>query len=231
MTYVIDRINQGISERLAERLSPAGKWLVIDFLESGFPSDDIGDGCDWRRISLVEEGGLERMVEFTEGEFQGVLLNLQIAWFDHQQVFDALSRVISPGGHIFFSTLGPDTLFELNEAWMAVDDRTHVHSYPDIQQLGDQLIRSGYSRPILDADWFGVHYDDIDLLMDDLRVSGFHNTLANRRKSLTGKGRMQRLRDIFTAQGAVQITFELIYGYARVAEKNSQGVRVALPQR
>lgn len=83
----------------------------------------------------------------------------------------------------------------------------------------------------MDADWIGVEYDDLDLLMQDLCQEGMQNVLVDRRKTLTGKGRIERLRQLAKRQGdRLQVTFEIVYGYAEAPDSNPGMIKVRPPQ-
>ncbi len=131
---------------------------------------------------------------------------------------------------MFFATLGPDTLIELREAWAEIDSSPHVHPFIDLHHIGDQMLKAGFQKPILDVDWIGVEYQDIDLLLQDLRAEGFHNVLPERRKTLTGKNRVMRLKELFSrSSGPVQMTYEVIYGYAEAPSAQKGKIRVNAP--
>ena len=62
------------------------------------------------------------------------------------QAFAELNRVLKPGGQVFFSTLLSGSLWQLREAWRAVDGRDHVNRFLTLPQL-QQAARDGASRP------------------------------------------------------------------------------------
>ncbi len=223
MAYLFDRINADLEDRIRLAGEPGRRWLTLDFLNSPLrlPGEQV------IRYSLLEGDNLQQIQQYSDQRFDAAVINLQLAWTDYVEVFKALHSVLVPGGRLFFCTLGPDTLFELREAWRRVDQIPHVHPFVDLHHLGDKLLRAGFDKPILDADWLGVEYDDLNLLMQDLRNEGLHNVLDQRRKTLTGKARFSRFRDYFESNpGPVQITFELIFGYAEI---KTGGIKVNPP--
>ena len=127
-------------------------------------------------------------------------------------------RVLRPRGHLTFSTFGPDTLQELRTAWAAVDDAPHVHAFPDMHDVGDALVRAGFTGPVVDVDRLTVTYTDLAALYRDLRGAGGGNRLAGRRRTLTGRGRLAavaaRYEATRTADGRLPATCELVYGHA-----------------
>ena len=229
MAYILDPVVEELSQRLLDHVEDGAKWLVVDFNDNKLIKlPGISETQSWI------EGALQMdQLNLPNDGYAGVVINLQLAWLDYNDVFSFIAKILRPGGKLVFSTLGPDTLFELGYAWNQVDTETHIHPFVDLHHLGDKLVQCGFVKPILDSDWVGVQYDDVDLLMDDLRGEGFQNINATRRKTLTGKNRMQRLRDQFD-QSPVNITFELIYGYAefpgkKATDDQTTSVKVDLP--
>jgi hypothetical protein len=74
---------------------------------------------------------------------------------------------------------GPDTLKELRWSWAEIDDDPHVHAFVDMHDLGDGLIRAGFSSPVLDVERFVLTYQDLYALMRDLKALGVANRKAN----------------------------------------------------
>lgn len=136
---------------------------------------------------------------------------------DIDAFFSGVARVLRKDGVFAFASLGPDSLRELREAWGTVDDGVHVSPFVDMHLLGDGMLRAGLREPVLDVDYLAVTYRDIDALFADLGAVGGRNSLAARRESLTGKGRLDALRQELSrrmAGGALELTFELVYGHA-----------------
>ncbi|MBX2868041.1 MAG: hypothetical protein KTR18_05175 [Acidiferrobacterales bacterium] len=221
MGYLVEPITLELWNRLEQSITPNSHWYWFDF------------NCNREKIDFdaVELGSLFEL-SFpcdVKHRFDGIVLNLQLGWANYEQTFRHCLKWLKPGGQLFFSTFGPDTLFELREAWREVDSYPHVHDFPDLHALGDQLSNIGFEKPILDTDWQGVEFEDIDLLMSDLHDQGFNNLHQQRRKTLTGKQRLSDLRKQFSGQQTVQMTFEIIYGYARVPTGVQGAVHVNVP--
>lgn len=146
-----------------------------------------------------------------------VFSNLMLQWCEPPD--DALRearRVLRPGGFFAFSTFGPDTLCELREAWDE-DGRTHVNRFLDMHDVGDALMRSGFTEPVLDVERMTVTYADVLTLMRELHSIGARNVTAGRARSLTGKGRLRRMMQRYEAhrrEGRLPATYEVIYAAA-----------------
>lgn len=144
--------------------------------------------------------------------------NLALQWCnDLDAAFAGMHRVLAPDGLLMFSTFGPDTLKELRQAFGQLDGDPHVSRFTDMHDIGDALVRAGFSAPVMDMDIVTLTYDDLASLMRDLKDIGAHNAAAGRRQGLMGKGEWQRLQalyETFRREGKLPATYEVIYGHA-----------------
>ena len=152
--------------------------------------------------------------------------NLALQWCnDLDAAFSELARVLQPAGLIMFSTFGPDTLKELRAA--TSNGNTHVSRFIDMHDIGDALIRSGFSAPALDVEHYTLTYDNVKAVMTDLKSIGAHNATAGRARGLQGRGFLKNLTqnyeqfrsDSIENGGKLPATFEVIYGHAWKAEQ------------
>ncbi|MBT5218178.1 MAG: methyltransferase domain-containing protein [Woeseia sp.] len=147
-----------------------------------------------------------------------VFANLLLPWIDDLSICLAeISRILKKGGVFAFATLGPDSLNELRRAWATVDSDVHVRSFADMHDVGDALLQNGLADPVLDVDYLTVTYEDTISLYRDLSACGARNSLAPRRKSLTGKNRFTRMENAITKEitsNRFKMTLELVYGHA-----------------
>jgi malonyl-CoA O-methyltransferase len=100
-------------------------------------------------------------------------------------IFQECFRVLKPNGCILFSTLGPDTFKELP---MSLSNH-----FIDMHDVGDLLLKQGFSDPVMDRDDIVLRYVDSARLKDALVAQGW------------------------PLQGDIQvqdITYELIFGQA-----------------
>jgi malonyl-CoA O-methyltransferase len=87
----------------------------------------------------------------------------------------------------------------------------------DMHDVGDALIKGGMREPVLDVDYLTVTYRDADALIGDLTLVGGRNSLTERRRTLTGKGRfedMKRSLNAFRGDGLLACRLELVFGHA-----------------
>lgn len=146
--------------------------------------------------------------------------NLAIQWCnDLDGALQEFHRVLQPEGLLMFSTFGPDTLRELRIATGAAsgNEYTSVSRFIDMHDIGDALVRAGFSAPVLDVERFTLTYDDVKSVMRDLKSIGAHNATDGRARGLSGRSFFARLEqhyEQFRQDGRLPATFEVVYGHA-----------------
>jgi malonyl-CoA O-methyltransferase len=157
-----------------------------------------------------------------------IFSNLALQWsYDLCAVFNEFRRIMKPGAMLVFTCYGPDTLYELRQAWRSVDEQPHVHDFPDMHDIGDELMSAGFREPVMDVERMTLEYPDVMALMRELKASGAHNTAMQRRRVLTGKSRlraMQQAYEQFRRNDRYPASYEIIYG-AAFAPAEGQPVR------
>jgi malonyl-CoA O-methyltransferase len=148
--------------------------------------------------------------------------NLAIQWCNDLDIaLQEFHRVLQPDGLLMFSTFGPDTLKELRIATRGKDTGegsfTSVSRFIDMHDIGDALVRAGFSAPVLDVERFTLTYYDVKSVMRDLKSIGAHNATDGRARGLLGRGFLQNLEsnyEQFRVDGKLPATFEVVYGHA-----------------
>jgi malonyl-CoA O-methyltransferase len=144
--------------------------------------------------------------------------NLAIQWCnDLDAALHEFHRVLQPESLLMFSTFGPDTLKELRVATSAHNGTTSVSRFLDMHDIGDAMVRAGFSAPVLDVERFTLTYDDVKSVMRDLKSIGAHNATDGRARGLLGRGFLQNLEanyEQFRVDGKLPATFEVVYGHA-----------------
>jgi len=178
-------------------------------------------GGRFRRPALVC-GDMERL-PFADGSADLILSSLTLQWCqDARAVFAEFARVLRPGGALFFTTFGPDTLKELRQSWAEVDDRPHVADFADMHDLGDALLAAGLAQPVMDREDLLLTYRDLPALLRDIRDIGAHNAATGRPRGLTGKGRWRDFEAAYERRrdnGVLPATYEVLYGHAWAPER------------
>ena len=144
--------------------------------------------------------------------------NLAIQWCnDLDAALQEFHRVLQPESLLMFSTFGPDTLKELRVATGGQNGTTSVSRFLDMHDIGDAMVRAGFSAPVLDVERFTLTYDDVKSVMRDLKSIGAHNATDGRARGLLGRGFLQNLEanyEQFRMDGKLPATFEVVYGHA-----------------
>ncbi len=131
-----------------------------------------------------------RALPLAEASVDVLFSNLCVQWVeDLDALFAGFRRVLKPNGLLLVSTFGPETLWELRDAFAHADAAPHVSPFADIAGFGDALVRAGFRQPVLDREEETTHYPDLPALMRELRAIGATNALASRRHTLTGRSR------------------------------------------
>lgn len=160
--------------------------------------------------------------------------NLAIQWCnDLTHTLGEFRRVLAPGGLAMFTTFGPDTLKELRASWSAADGFTHVNAFTDMHDIGDTLLRVGFTDPVMDMEMMRLTYRDIIQLMRELKLIGAQNKTLGRPPGLTGKGRLQKLNAAYeafrTPEGLLPASYEVIYGHAWALDQTQRSKPGANP--
>jgi malonyl-CoA O-methyltransferase len=163
-----------------------------------------------------------------DGAADMIVSNLTLEWCDVDAVLAEFIRVLRPGGLLMFTSFGANTLHELRAAWQAVDQRPHVHTFVDLHDLGDALVRTGFVEPVMDAEFFRLTYPDVMAALRELKALGAHNVNRHRHRGLTGKTLFARFRSVWERAadgGPIPTSYEAIYGHAwaPVQRARSQG--------
>ncbi len=154
-----------------------------------------------------------------------VFANLALQWCDLLASFTEIERVLRPDGLLMFTTLGPDTLLELREAWASVDDYPHVNVFYDMHDVGEAMMNARLAEPVLDMDRYVLTYDSAMALMKDLKVLGARNVNQGRRRGLTGRQALKLVADYyeqFRDDGVLPASYEVIFGHAWAGTLNPQ---------
>jgi len=141
--------------------------------------------------------------------------NLCLQWLDDlPTVLAGCRRILKPGGLLLCSTFGPDTLWELHDAFAVTDNLPHISPFASIAELGDTLMHAGFRDPVLDRDIIIHHYPNLPILMHELRAIGATNAMTTRRRSLTARARFTAAASAYeshrTANGQLPATWEIL---------------------
>lgn len=142
-----------------------------------------------------------------------------------------MHRVLEVGGLLMFSTFGPDTLRELREV-LPAHAGERVHRFIDMHDIGDALVKAGFSDPVMDMEMLTLTYEDLDTLLQDLRASGGNNAAMSRPRGLSGRKGWAAGREKYARlrkNGRLPASFEIIQGHAwKAAAKTTDDGRAVI---
>lgn len=187
----------------------------------------------WFARTRFVSGAAERL-PFADTAFDLALSNLMLPWCEPPPVFAEFLRVLRPGGLLMFTSLGPDTLRELREAWRRVDDAPRVHTFLDMHDVGDALMHAGFAEPVMDVERYTLTYADTRALLGELKALGAQNAQQGRARTLTGRRRFERFVAAYASMaqgGRLPASCEVVYGHAWVPEPKpvARGATVLVP--
>jgi malonyl-CoA O-methyltransferase len=141
--------------------------------------------------------------------------SLTLQWCaDPTQVFAEVARVLRPGALALFSTLGPDSLRELRQAWAAVDSHTHVNHFAAEAELLQAAQAAGLQvrcERRVSLRW----YRDLRDLSRELKGIGAQSMNAMQRRGLTGRDSYARAEQAFAAGyvpgRGIPVTYAILY--------------------
>lgn len=145
-----------------------------------------------------------------------VFSSLAVQWcYRPEHLFAELSRVLRPGGLCVFTSLGPDTLCELRNAWATVDSHQHVNTFLPTADLVAAAERVPAIDMTLQRSAFRMEYERVRELLDELKALGAHNMNRSRPAGLTSRRSLQGMLQAYEcvrANGLLPATYDVIFG-------------------
>lgn len=144
-----------------------------------------------------------------------VISNLAMQWSaDLDTLFSEIRRILVPGGMLLFSSLGPESLWELRAALEDCGSSGSFDGFVDILDVGNALVAAGFQEPVMDAERITLNYPDSHSLLEELAATGSALRLCGKHKlSVTG-GKLNAAYQRFTEGGRYPVSFEVVYGAA-----------------
>jgi malonyl-CoA O-methyltransferase len=136
-------------------------------------------------------------------------------------------RLVRPHGFLMFSCLGPDSLGGLRALYARRGWHPPAHPFTDMHDWGDMLVQVGFAEPVMDVERIVLTWSSAEALLAELRTLG-RNLHAARPAGLRGRGWRERLVRAIeeelprTADGRLQLEFEIVYGHAYQGEPRRQ---------
>ncbi|PIZ04503.1 MAG: hypothetical protein COY58_03930 [Gammaproteobacteria bacterium CG_4_10_14_0_8_um_filter_38_16] len=197
----------------------------------------IGNGIDYALNTLQRRypSATIKVVAPTLTAIQAIESNTQdlvIAYFallDTASSMDLLReifRVLRVESLLLFTSLGPDTFFELRDSFSIVDDCAHTHTFLDMHHMGDWMKQLYFSDPVVDREEMTIAYESIESLCADLKNSDIKNNHPLRRRSMMSKNQWQKMLSRYAqykTEDYFPLTLEIVYGQGwKVAQHQKQ---------
>lgn len=110
---------------------------------------------------------------FVTASQQWLVSSLAVQWLTSTEGFLAEARrVLCPGGHLLFATLGPETLRELRWSWAQVDDKPHVNRFQEDTDWLEGARKVGLRVMRHEQASLTLYYHQPMHLMSELKVLG-----------------------------------------------------------
>lgn len=187
----------GYSQPALKRAFPDATHLALDLAEGMLQAARRRPGAE-HCIALC--GDMEDL-PLADASVDCVFSSLSIQWSDNPgALMRELARVTRPGGRIVLSTLGPDSLQELRQAWAGVDKAAHVNRFTPLEDLRRASLAAGLRELRFEEDRRLRYFPDLRALTAELKGIGAHNVNPGRQRGLTGKGRIKALMEAYDAQ-------------------------------
>ena len=157
---------------------------------------------------------------FQDNSIDLIFANLSFQWsFDLKQTISECHRILKPNGLLIFTTLGTSTLWELRTSWHKVNPNYHhTNKFLDMHNLGDGLMKSEFSSPILETKNITLTYSKMIDIFHDLKNIGANTIVDNnqRKKSLLGKTEFQNIQqeyEKYKVNNKFPASYEIIYAH------------------
>jgi malonyl-CoA O-methyltransferase len=144
--------------------------------------------------------------------------SLLLPWLlDPTEVLAEAVRVLSPRGCLTFATIGPQSLVELTQAFASLDGWRHRNPLPDMTDLAQLLVQTGFADPVLDIERETHYCASTRDLLRLLHGTGCGVLGSGQRPGLLGRDALKTLEAAYerdrTAAG-LPVSIEVIYGQA-----------------
>lgn len=154
-----------------------------------------------------------------------VFCNMVLHQTDLPNSLKEIFRVLAPEGLLMLSLPGPDTFIELRQTMQLIDDCAHVHVFPDMHDVGDQLLKLGFKDPVMDTEHATLHFESMDHLFDSLTQSNERNHHPERTKHLIGKHRWEQMKQNHPENfpATIETNFAHAWGNERLQHTDEMG--------
>ncbi|WP_420403416.1 methyltransferase domain-containing protein [Nisaea sp.] len=165
----------------------------------------------------------EELLPFAPASFDAIVSTLSLHWVnDLPGALVQARECLKPDGLFLGAMLGGETLHELRAALTEAEIEVlggagpRVSPFAELQDAAGLMQRAGFALPVVDSDLLTVTYENVFLLMHELRGMGEGNAIVTRRKGMTPRTVFLRAAEIYQARhggpnGRVPASFQILY--------------------
>ena len=155
---------------------------------------------------------MQLLIEQTDFIFS----SLAVQWCETlEHLLSHWYSLLRPGGQIFLATLGPKTLYELDQSFQEVDDTPHVNRFLSWQSVEQQLSSSPLEIVQMERVQEVEYYDDVLTLMHDLKNIGAQTVIANTQPKPLTKTKLTALKQAYeyyrNDKGKLPANYDVFY--------------------
>jgi malonyl-CoA O-methyltransferase len=216
-------VNGGLATHAAVRARyPKANCLAIETSEMRLQKAKVALTNPWwtvwkrQSVSVADLANSLQQQEAFDMVWANMALHTAVA---PQSLLRAWHSLLATDGFLMFSSLGPDTLRELQPIYQDMGWGDPSHAFTDMHDWGDMLVQAGFAEPVMDMERITLTYATPSDLLKDLRLLG-RNLHHQRYQNLRGRGWRQSLESaLWTLAkpdqgGRLVLTVEVIYGHA-----------------
>ena len=217
----------------------SGTGYLAELLLSKFPTSNI-TCLDLAENMLLEcrekipnsnliVSDIESM-PFKPESFDLIISSFTLHWCEEiEKIFYDVRKSLKNDGIFMFTTVGPNTLRELQKAYTYIDIEQHVNSFTDMHMYGDSLLKCGFDDPVMDMEEIIVEYSSFRGVLNSLKKTGA-NTVIGQESSYISKKSYIELSNVYPkneGNGKFPVTYEMIYGMSwKRARKSNDNLGV-----
>lgn len=247
-------VQKEVSERMIKRLKflkskplnildiGCGTGYLSDLISQYLPNSNIVcmdfsyemvSQCKSKNIKLEPLVADAEYMPFKASTFDLVISSFTLHWCQQiDKIFSDIFRILKNDGNFMFTTVGPDTLKELRNAYKLIDNYEHINTFDDMHTYGDILLSSGFHDPVMDVERLIIEYKNFNEVLQSLRKTGASTVIYNESKFTTKKS-LKNLENHYkknNKNALFPVTYEMIYGVAwKKSIQNPKNNEVVIP--